>query len=142
MLDRLLSSIRSIIRAEFSAYRFYGIYEYSIDSTDGTTVDASPVDTSIGLPHIAKVVLASDNIGSTSTPTVGKLCRIMFLNGSPTRPICVGCDGDAASIAIGATGSVSLSGGGLGVARLGDTVLAGGIFAGTITSASTKTNSG
>jgi hypothetical protein len=112
MIDRLLASIRAIIRAEFSNYRFNGIYEYSIDSTDGTTVDASPVDTSIGLPHIAKVVLASDNIGSTSVPTVGKLCRVMFLNGSPTRPICVGCDGDPVSM--------SFASGILPAARMGD----------------------
>lgn len=141
MLDRLITNIRAIIRSEFPNYAFMGVYEYVIQVT-GTTVSADPVDTTIGLPSMPAMAMAAGLMGETVKPTVGKICYVVFLNGDRTKPRVIGAEGDADEISVPATTFIKLAGGVLGVARNTDPILAGGMFAGTITSASTKVKAG
>lgn len=135
-LDRIIDSIRRIIRSEFANYTYLGVYEYSIQSVDGsgdadTTIDALPTDTTLTLPGINKLPLKPSIIGATSKPVAGKLCLIMFVNGKQSKPVCISCEGPADKVKIGT---------GPAVARLGDSVLAGP-WGGTITTGSTKVTS-
>lgn len=141
-INRLIAAIRRIVRSEFPNLTFLGIYEYSIQSTDGTTIDATPVDTSLTLPSISKIILRPSILGEKVKPTVGKTCLIMFVNGSPTRPICISCSAKNDTVEIDAETMVKIAGGGPPAARLGDAILAAGIFAGTVTAGSTKTQIG
>ncbi len=141
MLDRLITNLRAIIRSEFPNIAFLGTYEYVIQVT-GATVSADPVDTTIGLPSIPNMLMASGLMGETVKPTVGKICYVIFLNGDRSKPRVIGAEGDADEISVPATTSIKLASGTLGAARLTDTVLAGGMFAGNITSASTKVKVG
>lgn len=150
-LDRLMANIRRIVRSEFPNYTYQGIYEYSIQSVSDSLVDADPVDTSIGLPSIAKMPMRSSILGETVTPTVGKLCLVMFVNGVPSRPMVFSCAAKNEEIDVDATSAahfgdsasaITVGGSGPPCARLGDTLLAGGMFAGTITSGSSKVTVG
>lgn len=141
MIDRIITNLRAIIRSEFPSLAFLGTYEYVIQTT-GETIGADPVDTTLGLPSIANVRMCAGLLGETVKPTVGKICYVIFLNGDRTKARVIGAEGDADEISVPATTSIKLAGGVLGVARMTDPVLAGGIFAGTITSASTKVKAG
>lgn len=92
-LDRLLDSFRKIVRAEFPQLTFMGIWEYSVQATDGVTIDCSPTDTAIPLPSLAKVPMISGLLGELATPVIGKRCVIIFLNGDPTKARCLSIDG-------------------------------------------------
>jgi hypothetical protein len=129
-LDRLLTAIRLIIRAELPQLTYFGTYEYSIQSSSGSTVDVSPVDTTISLPSMTAVPLVSSLQGQVVTPNSG-LCRIRFINGDPSQPICVGIVDIPSSSTIGATGQLNIgpsaskivfANGTLGIARVGDMI--------------------
>lgn len=142
--DRLLTAFRALVRAEFPQYTYLGIYEYAIRATDGSTVDCDPVDTTIPLPSLAKVPLRSSILGETVTPQAkGERCLVMFVNGDPTRAICVSTDPypKAAQIGDATTTTLKLAGGVLPAARATDAVVAGP-FVGTITAGSSKVSIG
>jgi hypothetical protein len=84
--DRLLAAIRDLIRAEFPNLIYSGTFEYSVQDTDGTTVDAVPTDSTIGLPPLTKVPLRTGLAGGTCKPKIGSLLAVGFLNSDPTRP--------------------------------------------------------
>lgn len=98
-LDRIIDSIRRIVRSEFSDYSYTGIYEYSIQAvnvnplTGAVTVDAEPTDTTLTLPSIPAMPFR----GSSIQPVVGQLCLVSFVNRSPKRPIIVEADGSVAT---------------------------------------------
>jgi len=141
MRDRLLELIRKLIRSEFPNYSYMGVYEYAIQSAQKMVVDADPTDTTIGLPSIMKLPLKSSILGEEVEPIVGKLIYIMFANGRRTKPIVISCEPSNKTIEFDAL-SIKIGGTGPPAARLGDTILAAGIFAGAITSGSTKTTVG
>lgn len=129
-LDRLLTAIRLIIRAELPQLTFFGTYEYSIQSASGSTVDCAPVDTTISLPSMTGVPLISSLQGQVVVPNQG-LCRIRFINGDPSQPICVGIASLASSMTIDATGQLNIgpsaakivfANGTQGIARVGDMI--------------------
>lgn len=122
--DRILRALRSLIQAEFPRYAYMGIWEYSIDDTDGETADITPTS-SFGLPSLAAVPLKSPITGATATPTVGKRCLVGFINSDPGRPYIISCDGVAETVEINATDVVELGGGGPYVARKGDSITLG-----------------
>lgn len=119
--DRMWAPFRRLVRTETFALRLYGTYEYTIQATDGTTVDAAPTDTTTGCPQINKAELRADTI-ATQTPTTGQLCHVVFANGDPRKPKVVWCQPSPASAAI--------AGGGAAVARVGDSVNIGLLQAG------------
>lgn len=106
-LDRLLTAIRLIIRAELPQLTYFGTYEYSIQSNSGSTVDVAPVDTTISLPAMNGVPLISSLQGQVVVPNSG-LCRIRFINGDPSQPIVVGIVSLPNSTTIDATGQFSI----------------------------------
>jgi len=141
-IDRLTRALRAIIRDEFPNIRFYGVYEYAIQSVSDGLVDASPVDTTLGLPAISKMKMRPGLLGETVKPTAGKLCRVVFINGDRTRPEVDSCEGNNEESAFDATTSINIGDGALGCARMNDPILAAGMFAGTITMGSTKVKVG
>jgi hypothetical protein len=120
-LDRLLNAFRRLVRLQVSQLRFLGTYEYTVTATDGTYVDAAPVDTTQGLPFVGHVPLRSDSI-ATQTPAVGATCELYFVNGDPSRPSIRWTTPTPTSVAI--------AGGGPAVARVGDSVSIGMLQAG------------
>lgn len=125
VLDRLMASIRAIIRAELPQLTYAGVYEYLVQATDGTTVDASPADTSIPLPSITKVQMRPGIAGGVSKPAIGSKCLIGFINADPTRPYVIGYDSNTAQDVKIQASSIELAPSGPSVARVGDTVDAG-----------------
>lgn len=111
-LDRLLSSFRKLVRAEFPTSTFRGIFEYAVEAVGSNTIDCSPTDTQIPLPSLAKVPLRSSILGAIVTPTVGSRCLIMFVNTDITQPVCVFIEGPPAVATVRATGAVNLASGG------------------------------
>jgi len=111
--DRILGPLHTIIDQRVSGARFYGRYRYTISNPSTETVDAQPVDVTIGLPALNGVPLNSDSISSYKPP-VGGECHIMFLDGKPTLPVVVWTEGQPTM--------ASLLGGPNPVARQGDQV--------------------
>lgn len=141
--DRFKAAILTIIREALPNLRFLGRYEYVVRSSTNTTVSAEPVDLTIGLPAIVDAPMCSSVIGGKGTLPPGALVRVMFVNGSPTRPEVVGLDPAAEPILVEIDGVlVKVNGGVLGVARQTDPILAGGIFAGNIVGGSVTVKAG
>jgi hypothetical protein len=117
--DRLIEDIRAIVRDEVENYTFTGVYEYAVQATDGTTVDAYPTSPVIPLPALRKVPLRTGIPGTVVKPAVGSRLSVEFLNGSPVgASVPGGFDSTKAQ-------SVALQGGGPAAAREGDTVTVG-----------------
>ncbi len=86
--DRVLGPLQQIIQKETQALRFFGRYEYVISNPTTTTIDGAPVDTALGLPELTGVAIVGDSLANYSPPDGGK-AHIMFLDGSPAKPVCV-----------------------------------------------------
>jgi hypothetical protein len=100
--DRLWSAFRALVRQEIND-RLFGIYEYSIEGTQGSAVNAVPTDPSIGLPAIANLPLDPGLLGeSISAPPAG-LCRVAFLNGDRSKPCVIGISASPLAITIGSS---------------------------------------
>ena len=113
--DRLLQSIRSIIRAEFPQLTYIGLWEYAVVNSDGTTVDATPTDATIPLPQLSKIPLRAGIFGVNQKPSSETRLAVSFLNGDPTRPVVVGAfDSTGAKSVAFTTGSMSVNAGSLG----------------------------
>ena len=84
-LDRMMRGLRSIIRAEIPSETYSNIYEYAVEalSADGSTADATPVDTTQSVPPDVRIPLQLNAM--TATLTVGSKCLVAFINGDPTR---------------------------------------------------------
>lgn len=131
MLERLLAAIRAIVEAELARTAYLGVYEYVVQGAGPGTVDVAPAS-SLPLPALTGVPLVSSLLGQTVTPAVaGQRCRIRFVNGDPTRPVCTGLGAPPASSTVDATGTLSLgpgarivvlAGGSADLAREGDAV--------------------
>src|ERR1700758_5492749 len=107
MADRLVSSLRRIIRAEFPNYTWQGVYEYAVQRVDGMFVAADPTDTELGLPHIDHVELRPSLLGEEVVVTVGSLIVVAFVNGTNTRPIVLSVKGPDVSASVNVTQSLS-----------------------------------
>ena len=111
--DRVLGPFQQMVEREVAPLRFFGRYEYSISNPSTSTIDGSPTDPSLGLPDVQQVPLGGDSISSYIPPT-GGTAHIMFVNGQPTKPVCVWTSGNPTNVAI--------QGGANPAAKLGDTV--------------------
>lgn len=109
--DRVLGPIQQVIQKEIAPLRLHGKYRYTISNPSTTTIDASPKNTTIGLPELQNVPLMADSI-ATYTPPDGGDCIVEFLDGY--IPICT-WTAQKPTVA-------SLLGGTNPVARLGDQV--------------------
>jgi len=86
--DRVLGPLQQVIQKETAGAKFFGRYEYVIHNPGSGTIDGAPVDTTLGLPELTGVPLVGDSIASYNAPDGGK-AHVMFLDGSPTKPVCV-----------------------------------------------------
>ena len=132
-LDRLWAAMRLIIRSEVPSLTYCGTYEYSVQSSSGTTVNISPVDTTIPLPSATNVPvkpsILAEVVGGIQT---GGLCLVEFVNADPTRPVIVGFSQISQTATLDAQGTitlgstqtieVALAGGTAPVARQGDMI--------------------
>lgn len=89
-VDRLFDAFQRLVRSEAPQRTFYGTYEYAVQATDGTTVDATPTQQGLNLPGITKCPLRSGVPGLSRTPASGSLLAVSFLNGNPNAPIVLG----------------------------------------------------
>lgn len=94
--DRVMESIRAIVRTELTTLRlaYAGSYAYSITSVNGAvpsqTIDCDPSDDSLGLPALTGVQLQREIGGITAIPDIGMQCIVTFLNRDPGLPRIVG----------------------------------------------------
>lgn len=96
-IDRSLAAFRALVRSVFPALRYFGRYRYSVHSATATTFDGVPVDVSVAPALPAGVPYAQALAGSSCIPTAGSIAHVMFADGDPSMPVCVGFEGSAAS---------------------------------------------
>ncbi len=120
--DRAMAALRAIVRAEDPRRLYHGLYEYAVASADGATFDGTPVDPSAAPRLPRRVPYRPSLAGSTCVPKPGALAIVAFVNGDPSRPVCLGFDATApASVTM--TGDAVDIGPALGPAtRYGDAV--------------------
>lgn len=112
--DRLWEPFRKLVALLVAPTRFYGRYRYTISNPTSSTVDVTPVDSTLGLPSFKSISLDSDSI-SVYTPPSGGKCHVQFEDGNPALPVVVWT--------AGAPTMASLLGGPNPVARQGDQVM-------------------
>ena len=145
MTDRILAALRALVRRELAPARFLGVYEYTVQGATRTTVDASPAS-SLAPVVPPGVPLLPSLLGQAVTPAVaGQTCRIRFVDGDPSRPVCVGLGASPVDATVDASGTLSagpgaarvvLAGGSQDIAREGDAVtifLPPGVLVGVVT---------
>lgn len=106
--DRLGRALRSFIRQQLARLFTYGMYEYSVTTSDGTTADMTPIDTTIPLPGLTGIPLRL--CGMTAKPAAGQKVILAFLNGDPTRPIVLSNDPKPTNAAVDASSALALGG--------------------------------
>jgi hypothetical protein len=115
--DRFAGALRRLVEWFTRETFYHGRYEYVVESTVSGYVDCRPARLSLGLPKLANVPMRAGSPGATGDPTAGSSCEIQFLDGDPTRPVCVGfagASGDSyrpSTARVDATSLVELAGG-------------------------------
>lgn len=89
--------------------KFLGCYEYKANDCDAAyLLDVEPVDSSLGLPTLDKVLIRPP-AGYRAQVADGDLVVLSFLNGNPARPIIIGCaeadSNDSELVVLGQAGS-------------------------------------
>jgi hypothetical protein len=124
LYDRILAALKLIIRGELAELSFSAqAYEYtvqavtSVETENGTSciIDGTPSDSTLSLPAIANVPCCPGLLAENVVASVGMLCRVRFVNGSPSRPEVIGFIG-------GVDASGALFGSGSPAARVSDVV--------------------
>lgn len=152
-LDRIKASLATLV-AELvgERARYLGLYTYRVVKGEAGKVTGQPTSKALGLPDLVDVpLLTLPGVDAEDVKIApGTIAVVAFLNGEPSAPRVISVDATTSlQAAIKATtkakinaASVEVNGGTLPVARQTDTILAGGIFAGTITSGSPTFKSG
>ena len=158
-LSRRARAMRALVRQYVPEARWNGVYEYRVGLVEagGERLALQPVRTVRGLPDLRYVRVRPGVFGARSTPMLGALCLVGFVDADPTRPVVLaGDDADAPghlpddadydatdAVRVGAHATMTSIGPEprKAMARLGDAVTCGP-FAGTITTASTTTEAG
>jgi hypothetical protein len=136
-LDRLLLSLRTLIRAQAPTLTLFGTFEYVVHASRGsgesTVVDVSPVDTSLPLPSATNLPLRPASLGESVQGVVsGQKCRVEFLDANPAKPVVTGLQAVSGAVTVNASSSlaigsastpiVAIGGGLIPVGRQGDAV--------------------
>lgn len=116
--DRVFDAFAALERTEDPRRAFDRLSEFSVQavSSDGTTADVAPTDTTIGLPAIVRVALRLPFL--TGTIAVGQRVLVFFINGDPARPAILASDPVPKKSALDATSSVTV-GASAGLLQLG-----------------------
>lgn len=130
-LDRLLTALRNLIRAELPQYTYCGLYEYTIQAVNPSSgaVDLAPTDTTIPLPLLSAIPLKTSLLGESVIATTGSLALVEFVNSDPTRPVVVsigatifmGTIDASQTVNVGPSGSVNLGIAASPLSRINDT---------------------
>lgn len=121
--ERLLADFRAIVREELAHIDYLGVWEYKVAS--GTSAALELVSDDPRMPNLSKVPSIPGLMGEEVTPAPGSKCYVAFANADPTRPKCLGIEGDPLLVKLN-TLSFVLNNGVRPHARLGD--LAGAIW--------------
>lgn len=121
--DRTLDAMRRLVRTFFPALVYLGRYRYTVHSATASTFDGTPVNPDVAPQLPTGVPYALALAGSSCIPVAGTIAHVMFADGDPGQPVCVGFEttGGSTTTAIDA-GAINL-GAALGtVVRQGDTI--------------------
>lgn len=122
-LDRSLASFRSLVRSVFPALRYFGRYRYAVHGATATTFDGIPVDATVAPKLPTGVPYAQALAGSSCIPTQGTIAHVMFADGDPGQPVCVGFEGGGSSSVVNVpAGAVNLADAQNPVIRAGDKI--------------------
>lgn len=157
--SRDLDALRRMFDAIDPLRAYRAAYEFRVVSLGGgRTLNLQPVRSSSGLPDLERVPVRLSP-GVRANDLLGSLVTVLFLDGDPSRPRAFTGDDadapgwapDAIGIDVGASGTIDIGASAslttlgpspqLGVARVGDAVIAGP-WAGTITAASSTVKAG
>lgn len=133
--SRRLRAFAKLLDALDPRRLFRGVFEYRVVSQSGDRLDLQSVRAANGLPDLRGVPIRPGMAGLRADVALGSLVLVGFADADPSRPAVLS---HAAPDAPGWMPTLLELGGpgALGVARLGDSVVAGA-FGGTVTSAST-----
>jgi hypothetical protein len=138
--SRVLSALERAVLALFPDMPYRGAFEFRIVTQSGERLNLQPVRSAHGLPELANVPVRAGMAGLRALHLPGSLVVVQFLDADPSRPIVTGFDDPEApgwhplELDLGGPGA-------LGVARIGDAVVAGP-YAGTIVSGSARIKAG
>lgn len=110
--ERLLQSIRSLIREEVSRLEYGTIVEYVITQAASMKVSCKPNAANSPWPVLADVPLKAGLIGETVTPTVGAKCLIVFMDNDPSLYRCIGIEGTSQTTSFASSGDITATPGG------------------------------
>lgn len=128
--DRTLDAMRRLVRTFFPALAYFGRYRYTVHSATAATFDGTPVNADVAPQLPTGVPYALALAGSSCVPVAGTIAHVMFADGDPGQPVCVGFEGVSvdtlpSASTVDATGSVSIGGnaGAVGLADAATTVV-------------------
>lgn len=91
--DRTLDAMRRLVRTFFPALAYFGRYRYSVHSATASTFDGTPVNPDVAPALPTGVPYAPALAGSSCIPVAGTIAHVMFADGDPGQPVCVGFEG-------------------------------------------------
>ena len=135
--DRGMRAFRELVFSCLPQLAYLGLWQYRVDSIDGSNVVCSVDNPSYGLPSAVTAKVMPSILGEDVTLSVGSKCVLAFLNGDPSKPTIVGGDSDNPPM------TATLLGGTKNAARVDDPVqigtLSGGNTGGAVTFVFTPT---
>lgn len=130
MSARIRSALQRLARAALPEVPMHGLYEYRVvtSSSGGDFLDLQA--TVAGLPDLARVPARPGAGGSRTSPALGSMVLVGFINADPARPVVLayqGHDGQGAKPDVAELDGAAVHlGAALGVViRVGDTVQVG-----------------
>ena len=134
--SRRLNAIERIVLALFPDLKYRGAYEFRVVTQSGDRLNLQPVRSATGMPDLLGVPVRPGMAGLKCNALLGCLVVVQFLDADPSRPVVTGFDAPDAPGWMPLT--LELGGpGALGIARIGDAVIAGP-YAGTIVAGSAR----
>lgn len=123
-LDRIRAAVALLVDELVGPLRYLGTYEYRVVTVEsGGLLSLQSTDGQV--PDLARVPVRPGSGGSTTTPTLGSLVHVVFVNGDPKRYVVVAFDDSTPTRAGLDATSVELGAAVFPVARYGDTVTVG-----------------
>ena len=126
--SRRLSAFRALFDQLDPGRKFAGMWEYRIVAQQGERLNLQAIRVSTGMPDLQHVMVRPGVAGTKAQHTLGARVVVGFVDRDPSRPVVLAFeDAEGAgflptSLAINASTSIALAGGGAAVGRVGDSV--------------------